>query len=86
MRKIIAREWLYLLSFCLFGFIVFPAIFTLFLIIAGINNLGFWTEYKSFFEAIGDGEFPPYLFASGPYLVFQFIRSVKWAIKMQRRK
>jgi hypothetical protein len=86
MKKILAREWSYLLYFCLFGFIVFPAILSLLATIGNPDKVSFGNMLKDFHKALGNGEIGAYLLAFVPYIVFQFIRSLKWAIKEIRRK
>ena len=83
-KKIISREWLYLLSFAFLGFIVIPALFLPLMLVAGENFDTFRKWWEDFYGELGEGNMGAYLFGLGPYIIFQFIRSIKWAIKTSR--
>jgi hypothetical protein len=74
-KKLIAREWLYFLLFFSIGILLlFP--FT-------TGTLQFFYECL-----IGEGKgcFLMWLFVVAPYLIFQLIRSIIWAIKQLKIK
>jgi hypothetical protein len=83
-KKRIAREYLYFLKCFAVGFFLLPLI--LFIIFAPISGLKFGKFYGDFYGALlgGDEFVISWLFILGPYLLFQFIRSIVWAWKTVR--
>jgi hypothetical protein len=85
--KCAAKEWLYLLGFFLFGVSIFPAIFFSIAeeFVAPSDTLGkFYGEfYRSLFNR---DAYTAWSIAFGPYVLFQFTRSVIWALKTVKRK
>jgi uncharacterized membrane protein YdjX (TVP38/TMEM64 family) len=74
-KKIIAREWLIFIGLVVFfGFPIFP------FIVAFLLN----EKPSEFYIAFVDGEFPAVIFY--PYLLFQFGRSLLWAVKALKSK
>lgn len=74
-KKLIAREWLYFLLFFSIGILLLFIFTTITL--------------EIFYEClIGEGEgcFLMWLFIIAPYLIFQLIRSIIWAIKQLKIK
>jgi len=80
MKKIIAREWLYFLGCVLFGITVFPAA-SLLLTGNKIRRMGRFYELL-----IGFNDTVPWLFALSPYLLFQLVRSIIWAMKTAKQE
>ena len=81
-KKRFAKELLYFLSLFFVGILVLPALLTV--ILSGRER--FWAEFGLFYAALVDKSqfWIPWLVALGPYLLFQFIRSVIWAWKTTR--
>lgn len=77
-RKVVAREWLYLLGFVVAGLVVVP--FPAMLILN--PRLGASGFYKALFD--GREWWVAWLIVTAPYLVFQLVRSVLWALRASR--
>jgi len=80
-KKTIAREWLYLLGFVAAGLIVLP------LSVMLILNPGKEVkEVSGFYKALFDERewWIAWLIVGAPYLVFQLVRSVRWAMRVSR--
>lgn len=79
-RKIVAREWLYLLAGAVVGIAVVPGALGLF------DGEGVAAMYGAFYEALFDRyeRGAALLYAFAPYLVFQLVRSIRWAVKAIR--
>ena len=77
-RKIVAREWLYLLGFVVASLVVVP-----FPVMLLLNpRLGATGFYKALFDS---GEWlVAWLIILVPYLAFQLVRSVLWALRTSR--
>lgn len=77
-KKLIAREWLYFLLFFSIGLIIIPVLLRL-----------IFSEMKleEFYGClIGEEDCSGvWLFVIAPYLIFQFIRSIIWAIKQLKK-
>ena len=80
-KKIIAREWIYYLTFFTFGLFIMPLII---IIIRG----GDFSMYGRFFEEIFDGREWPALWSMviGPYITFLIVRPIIWSLKVLRAK
>ena len=76
-QKTIAREWLTFICSLVFGFITLP-----------VWCLFFGEDIWELYRALGDDNDWPFavFFACIPYLAFQFVRSIIWAIKALRSK
>jgi len=75
--KQIARERLYFLAFFAVGFIVGPFILTL--------VFGQISDYPAFYEQMFGKHFLiAWVIVLGPYLLFQFVRSLVWGWKTVR--
>lgn len=93
-KKIIAKEWLFLISFLFFGLVVFPTLVSL--IFIGKVNI---TDLKDFydnlttvklhsmeFESYNTECFFAWFLVLFPYILFNFMRSIVWAIKQVKIK
>ena len=80
-RKILAREWLYLLAGFAVGLVVVPGAIGLFL------DQGVAGTYGAFYGALFDGydRGMALLVTFSPYLFFQLARSIRWAVKATRQ-
>jgi len=89
-RKIIAKEWLFLLGSLLFSITLFPIIFWLIVSIFVAQSGNFSEGYKVFLGGLFFIEkrdvLDSYIFVLIPYFLVQFVRSVIWAIKVIRQK
>jgi hypothetical protein len=76
--KTIAREWLYLLGFVAAGLIVLP------LPVVLIFTPGH--EVSEFYKALFDRRewWIAWLIVGAPYIIFQLVRSVRWAMRASR--
>ena len=74
-KKTVAREWLYFLGFMALGLLVLPTPVML-ILNPSQAPLGFY-------KALVDGEewWVAWAIALSPYLVFQFVRSIRWAVR-----
>jgi hypothetical protein len=75
-KKIIAREWLYLLGFVVASLVVLPL--PLMLILSPKE------EASGFYKALFEGVWITWLIVITPYLMFQLVRSVLWALRALR--
>jgi hypothetical protein len=75
-KKIVAREWLYLLGFVVASLVVLPL--PLMLI------LGPQKGTSGFYKALFEGVWIAWLIVITPYLIFQLVRSVLWALRALR--
>ena len=80
-KKIIAREWLYLIGFVVLGFIILPLLLKI--ILDPQEHISEF--FIDFFDRLSRKEWIVWLVAIGPYIVFQFIRSIAWAIRVIRK-
>ena len=77
-KKIVAREWLYFLGFVVAGLVVLPLPVMLIL----NPQEGVSAFYKALFE---ESQWQiAWLIVIAPYLVFQLVRSVLWALRVSR--
>lgn len=77
-KRVAAKEWLYLLTCLFIGLFIIPLI--LLVINDKIGNIGEF--YKELIKTKWkDIPFVAWLTFVGPYLVFQLVRSILWAIK-----
>lgn len=86
-KKLLAREWLYFVSFVFVGITFIPALVFFFFAskdYAQRHNL--LEVYGVFWGAISAGrtDLKDYLLIFCPYILFQFIRSIIWAYKTYR--
>jgi hypothetical protein len=81
--KTIIREFLYVLI-CLFvGLVVLPWIILLFIFPVQYP----WPGYQDFLEGLVEVHSPfPWVVATGPYLLLQCVRSIRWAIQSKKNK
>ena len=81
-RKILAREWLYLLAGIAVGLTVVPGIMGLF------DRDGVAAMYGTFYGAFSDryNRGLALLYTFSPYLLFQLARSIRWAVKASRKE
>ena len=77
-KKIVAREWLYFLGFVVAGLVVLPL--PVMLILEPQHGVSVF--YKALFE--GGKEWIAWLIVIAPYLIFQLVRSVLWALRASR--
>ncbi len=79
-RKILAREWLYLLTGAVVGLAVVPGVLGLF------DDEGVAAMYGAFYGAFSDryNRGLALLYTFSPYLLFQLARSIRWALKANR--
>ena len=75
-KKIVAREWLYFLGFVVAGFVVLPL--PVVLIVSPQERV------SEFYKALFEGVWIIWLIVIAPYLVFQLVRSVLWALRASR--
>ncbi len=86
MKKIVAKEWLYLTSFVFVGGFVWVAIIALALSEAGgPGGLG---PFRGILQELFGGKqmLQAWIFFLFPYFVFQFVRSIIWSIRILRRQ
>ena len=85
-KKRIAKEWLYFIGFVLFGLFVLPFLLTATFYFFATRSFTFSTELSYFYSALVDRHDALifWLMVAGPYIFFQFIRSVIWAWKITR--
>jgi hypothetical protein len=76
LKRILAREWLYFVSAIIIGFVLIP-----FLLSALFGPPGLGGFYE---ELVSDHSWGLWLFGLAPYLLFQLVRSIMWAIKTVR--
>ena len=79
-KKVIAREWLTFLKAFSFGLTVVPA---------GISLLaGRIEEIWRFYPALFDGRdwVIPWAVALAPYVLYQLVRSIRWARRESQKK
>jgi len=77
-KNIVAREWLYFLGFVVAGLVVLPLPVMLIL----NPQQGVSAFYKALIE---EREWQiAWLIVIAPYLVFQLVRSVLWALRVSR--
>jgi hypothetical protein len=75
--KIVMREALYLLLCLFIGLIVLPWIILLFIFPVQYP----WPGYLDFLEGLVEVHSPfPWVVATGPYLLLQCVRSIRWAM------
>jgi hypothetical protein len=74
LKKIIAKEWLTLMGFLLIGFTALPALIMAF---GGQIKMGLF--YSALFS--GSDRAISWLVALSPYILYQFLRSLIWAIR-----
>jgi hypothetical protein len=75
--KIVMREALYLLLCLFIGLIVLPWIILLFIFPVQYP----WPGYLDFLEGLVEVHSPfPWVVATGPYLLLQYVRSIRWAM------
>ena len=75
-KKIVAQEWLYLLGFVVASLVVLPL--PLMLILSPQEGA------SGFYKALFEGEWIAWLIVITPYLMFQLVRSVLWALRALR--
>ena len=78
LQRRIAPEWLYLLAAAVMGLIVLPA--TVMLL-----GRGHALRFGLFYEAIAKGTDYARWVALTPYILFQFVRSIVWALRALKR-
>jgi len=80
-KKVVAREWLYLLVGLFVGT-------TLFLFLSFVTGESFTDSFVFIFGTLLDPTEPDWFvafgFVMGPYFVFQLVRSIRWAIRTTR--
>lgn len=75
--KIAIREALYLLICLVIGLVVLPWIILLFIFPVQYP----WPGYLDFLEGLVEVHSPfPWFVATGPYLLLQCVRSIRWAM------
>lgn len=96
-KKIIAKEWLFLISFLFFGLIILPMLSSL-ILTGTLNDIGLFYDplvelgsTSRWYDDNGRFIYNPdffnrWLFVLSPYILFNFIRSIIWAIKQIRNK
>jgi hypothetical protein len=78
-KNTVAREWLYLLGFIVGSLVLVP--FPVMLILNPRQGA------SGFYRALFDGRewFVAWLIVIAPYLAFQLVRSVLWAVRTSRK-
>jgi len=80
----LAREWLYLVSGAIIGLLLLPVFLFLACNLVGMETDTLGKFLSGFFESLthhNRDSALTWIIATGPYLLFQLIRSVIWAWK-----
>jgi hypothetical protein len=83
-QKVVAREWLYLLGFAIAGGCIAPLSLMVLGATLGRGTLS-WKEYADFLGGIGGLDPEVWVLFAGPYIAFQLVRSVLWAVRVSRK-
>lgn len=76
-KKLIAREWLTLVICIVIGLTIAPIV-----VIAAFHKQVQLSMLGSFYESLFSREWQiAWLVALSPYLIYQFVRSVRWAVR-----
>jgi hypothetical protein len=92
LKRILAKEWLALIAGLIVGFLFVPTFIYTFISPQDYKSRNSLIEaYKELIGLLfgkegGDGVLLSMAIIFGPYLFYQFIRSVLWAIKTVKRK
>ena len=79
-RKVVAREWLYLLALLVFGSTIVPFAFMLF-----FGHVS-WNIYQRFItQGVVKSELVPCCVVVAPYALFQLTRSIVWAVRTLKK-
>jgi ABC-type spermidine/putrescine transport system permease subunit I len=82
-KKRLAKEWLTLIAGLMVGFLVVPTFFYIFISPADYTSSHSLIDaYKEVIKERGEA----IVIGFGPYLLYQFARSVFWAIKALKEK
>ncbi len=83
LKRIIAREWLYLLGWLFVGILPLPLVVMLVSLLF-FPHVGSKATLAQLYDELMNGVIGDWLFVLAPYLLFQFVRSIIWAIRSVR--